>query len=397
MEYDLIIIGGGIAGLYAAYQICKSNKSFIILEKNSSDRLGGRVMVDKFYGANILCGAGIGRTDTNPLLLKLAKQLNIPCKKFIQSINYADNVEKIDLMQYIQQLRKQIKSNPILRTKTFKQAFTKVFDKKQLEKFVTYSGYSDYLDADVDLTIRTYGMDDCIAGWEGFRISWQELIDKLIQKIGTNHIATNTEVVDIIQSNNLYNIRTSHTTYIAKKVLLCLPINQIQKLSPHPIYQQIVSQPFLRVIAKFDSSSAKILAEITQSYTVVANQLQKIIPIDLLKGIWMICYSDNQNALQLKNNLSDTLKNCSKYARLAEEALNIPSHTLQIISIRSYWWNQGTHYMKPLSKQYKSRKEFLKIAQHPQPNMWVGGEAVSDYQGWVEGALKSIRLIEKYL
>ena len=43
---DVIIIGSGIAGLYAAHQIKRfapPNTTFIILEKNKKERMGGRV------------------------------------------------------------------------------------------------------------------------------------------------------------------------------------------------------------------------------------------------------------------------------------------------------------------------------------------------------------------
>ena len=43
---DVIIIGSGIAGLYAAHQIKRfapPNTTFIILEKNKKEWMGGRV------------------------------------------------------------------------------------------------------------------------------------------------------------------------------------------------------------------------------------------------------------------------------------------------------------------------------------------------------------------
>jgi cation diffusion facilitator CzcD-associated flavoprotein CzcO len=47
--YDVIIIGGGISGLYSAFQIKKMapKTSILILEKN--DEIGGRMDIYDFY------------------------------------------------------------------------------------------------------------------------------------------------------------------------------------------------------------------------------------------------------------------------------------------------------------------------------------------------------------
>ena len=60
MYYDIIIIGSGISGLYAAYNIQKMSPStsFIILEKYKTNWIGGRTSNDiynciLFYNNNI--------------------------------------------------------------------------------------------------------------------------------------------------------------------------------------------------------------------------------------------------------------------------------------------------------------------------------------------------------
>jgi monoamine oxidase len=49
-----------------------------------------------------------------------------------------------------------------------------------------------------------------------------------------------------------------------------------------------------------------------------------------------------------------------------------------------------------LPTEYKSRKEFIKEAQHPKDNIWVVGEVVAQKQGWVEGALSSVEKIDLF-
>lgn len=63
---DVIIIGAGISGLYAAYQIkhvSSPNTSFLVLEKSNKQWMGGRTGNESFYGVDVVTGAGIGRKN----------------------------------------------------------------------------------------------------------------------------------------------------------------------------------------------------------------------------------------------------------------------------------------------------------------------------------------------
>ena len=94
---DYIIIGGGISGLYAAYNIIKkynNTKKILILEKNKN--IGGRMNVYNFCGTNVNTGAGIGRTKKDYLLIKLLDDLKIKYSIGQNIIYYHDNVDKID-------------------------------------------------------------------------------------------------------------------------------------------------------------------------------------------------------------------------------------------------------------------------------------------------------------
>jgi protoporphyrinogen oxidase len=70
LHFPNIIIGGGISGLYIAYQLYSQGESFCLLE--SSDRLGGRVYTYSGFelGASIL-------HSNQKNIIKFAKELNI--------------------------------------------------------------------------------------------------------------------------------------------------------------------------------------------------------------------------------------------------------------------------------------------------------------------------------
>lgn len=74
MEKKILIIGGGISGIYLGYRLKKEGFSIKILEAN--DRIGGRVYTKKVHNTNVELGAA-WLWRYNPELLKLCKNLKI--------------------------------------------------------------------------------------------------------------------------------------------------------------------------------------------------------------------------------------------------------------------------------------------------------------------------------
>jgi hypothetical protein len=251
-------------------------------------------------------------------------------------------------------------------------------------------------------------MDDNKSGWTGLNIPWKNMVDKLYHIIGKNHFRFSNDVVEIKKIKEkpcLFQIKTANgSLYHSNKVIVATTITGIQKLVPGAdkktsLYQQIHGQPFLRLYAKFNKESAEIMKKYVTSYTIVPGPLQKIIPMDANKGVYMIAYSDNYYALIQKNYLKNTPENRDLYCDLLEESLGIPKGQLKITAIKDYYWPIGTHYYEPLKGPFKTRSEFVYKIQHPEKGMLVVGEVVSRDQGWTEGALESVKAVldEKWI
>jgi hypothetical protein len=408
--YDVIIVGSGISGLYSAYNIKKisPNTSYLILEKYKKKWIGGRMNNETFYGTQIVTGAGVGRQDTNPLLVKLLRELHVPFKKTTAIMNYSKllpNHSEFDVVKIITFLKKEYNKNPDkYKNLTFKNFASQILGDVKYKLFTIYAGYTDYEDADVYETLYNYGMDDNKSGWPMLYIPWKELVHRLCEYIGYSNIKYSNNVMSITKINDegencLFEIKTDEgNAYFSNKVIVATTISGILKLVPgasnaNSLYQQIHGQPFLRLYAKFDKKSSEILKKVVENYTIVPGPLQKIIPINSEKGVYMIAYNDNANALVLKNHLKNTLQNRKLYEKLIEQSLGLPTHSLYIIEIKDFYWPIGTHYYEPMRGPYKSREEFVYDAQHPEKGMLVVGEAVSTYQGWSEGALESVRSV----
>lgn len=424
MYCDIIIIGSGIAGLYAGFQIQRfapANTTFLILEKNGKKTMGGRAGNETFYGSSVVIGAGVGRKNKDHALIQLLKDTKTPYSEFKSTRNYA-LFQQVDITGVIRELKHAYKKHPAHhQDKTFKQFFIDILGEPQYNEFVVTSGYTDFEDADIYETLYHYGMDDNVSGWTALHVPWNDLIERLYHRIGGEHFRFSTEVVKIDPNKNdatdyRFEITTAtatatHKKYFANKVIVATTIQGVRQIvpgaaSPTSIYQHIRGQPFLIVYAKFDKASTEIMKNHITAFTVVTGPLHKLIPMDPDKGVYMIAYTDNQHAKSLKARgaLENTPKVREMYSKWISHALGIPKHTnnntnnnntneppIHITAIRDYYWNDGTHYYTPLDiRKYNTRPEFIRKAQRPMPGMVVVGEMVSRHQGWVEGALESV-------
>lgn len=420
---DIIIIGSGIAGLYAAYQIKRlapANTTFLILEKNPKKWMGGRAGNETFYGADVVVGAGVGRKKKDHALIKLLKDTKTPYSEFESTRNYAQSpaaiFQPVDITHIMRTLKAEYKKHTAQhQDKTFKQFFIDVLGNNAYKDFVITTGYTDFENADIYETLYHYGMDDNVSGWTALHVPWGDLVERLYHEIGQQHFRFSTEVVKIEQqppsADHRFEITTTaptpikgNKTYYANKVIVATTIQGVRKIvpgasSPTSLYRQIHGQSFLILYAKFDRESTEIMKKYVQTFTVVAGPLQKLIPMDPNKGVYMVAYTDNQHAMRLKAKgaLENTPAVREMYSKWIQTALGIPDKEppLNIMAIRDYYWNDGTHYYSPLSDEFKTRGEFIRKAQHPMKGMLIVGEMVSRHQGWVEGALESVDAITR--
>ena len=378
MIYDYIIIGAGISGLYTAYNIKKKNldKTFIILEAN--EYIGGRTLEEKFNNQLVKTGAGVVRI-TDKLLIKLIKELKVDYFKAKSPINYT--FDNIDIIKIITQLKKEfIKTKPRI---TFKKFALPILGKKIYNNFLISSGYTDYENDDTHQVLYMYNFEDNTFKAANIYISWNQLIDNLVNYIDIKNIKLKSKVIKI----NNDNIKTNNLIYYYKKLIVATTIISLRTLIKNHIYKEIEGQSFIRIYCVVASKYIPIMKELVKGILIVNNILQKILAINPDKGLYMCAYADNKNADKLYNNFI----NIEYLENLIKEALNIDA--IKIIKFVSYYREIGTHYYKPLSNIYKSRLDFINQAQHPKENIIVVGEVVAEDQGWTEGALSSVNKI----
>ena len=387
---DLIVIGGGIAGLYLSYLYKQyyPNSKLLLIERNKT--LGGRAGKSLFYNTEVVTGAGIGRLKKDLILQQLMGELNMPIKTFMTGHHYAYNIKMTtkEAIKIWNKLRKQYLKYPVIAT--FKDFATFVLGTQKYKEFITFAGFTDYEKEDVYDTLFHYGFEDNLCDFEGFRVDWSLLVDKLATFLGKKNILLEQEVINIAKNKDIFCVELENGKLIStKKVVISTTISSVNKLVTkyNTFYKQIKGQPFLRVYGKFAKHCREIIKEYVPTTTIVKGPLQKILPMNSDKGIYMISYSDNKSAIELSKHIENTMENRSYFCNLLEKALGISKNTLELVGIQGIYWEIGTHYYKPTEE---NREEFIYKLQRPLKGMFVVGEMISLDQGWVEGALQSV-------
>jgi hypothetical protein len=381
MIYDYIIIGAGFAGLISYKKLKEKNPKYkiLILEKNND--IGGRMNSELFYGVPVNIGAGIGRKHKDHLLINLLNELKIKYVESTFDVKYI--CKRINIQDCVNRLVKNYNNQ----TGTFKEYGISVLGAKKYKNLVTNLGFSDFNNTDIYDVLHSYGLEDNYINFKSIYIPWHELIEKL----RNNDIKFNQNVQKIKFNETFYTV-TCSTEFLSKKIIIASTIDTVKKLLPkQEIYKQIHGQPFLRVYGKFNKASNLIIKEIVNKYTIVDSPLQKIIPINIENGIYMIAYCDNENAKKFKHNTLNNSSNRELFANEVKKALNIKTE-IKLIGIRCYYWNIGTHYNSPIT-DYKNRDEFVKKARNPEENIYIVGEVVSKNQGWTNFILDEFNFL----
>ena len=418
-EYDIIILGGGIAGIYTLYNLIKNplfiNKKILLLEK--TERLGGRVYSInpyKNHPEDIIEG-GAGRfSQKHILLIKLIQELNLEDK--IQKIDgetkyYPINREKKNdepntlLLKVINASKKE--SIEYLRTISFTEYASKILSKDEVQYMQDSFGYYSEL-----VIMNTYDTIQLLRNLNATDNHFNILIgglsqinERMIQfvdKKNKNIFQINQNVNKISQiNNNLYQIETTQNKkYTTRIIISALPKNILERISffkpIYPLLSKIKCAPLCRIYSRFEKDPwFKNLPKITTN-----NHLRMIIPVNKEKGIIMISYTDNKFA-EYWNNIYkkegvDRLNQKIKEEIKESTDIIIPREPIQT---NVYYWKYGVGYwgIGANSKEI-SRKMIQPFASSQQYIFCCGEHYSENFQQWMEGALEtSNKVLEKII
>jgi hypothetical protein len=436
--YDLIVIGGGIAGLYTIYKylnLIKDKKVKVkpkILLIESTSRLCGRIhTVDKINQSNkkhLIYEAGGARfSENHKLLFELIKDFKLESKLyalhsqkvFISSddptkeIKITNQLDKI-LNKIISEIdkKKNLYTEEYLLSKTFHQIANEVSPKLINEFTQLFPYYSEVYvmnarDAIINLKRDFNSQVQYYISKGGLEIITKKLISVIKPKIdilldtplkdfnflnqnqdknqnGNNERNLNENMYDIYAGNK--HFKTSKLVLaIPSKNLLELPFIQKQKTSLNVSFKSLVKlvspQPLFRIYAKYKTPWLS-------NHVITNSPLKYIIPYDNT-GLIMISYTDGfYSKFWLKLYQQSEQKLIEVLNKKVKELF--PNHQipeLEWVDANPYW-EDGAHYWIP-RKTHINANQLENEIRNPLNNLWIVGEAFSNYQAWVEGSLET--------
>ena len=383
MSYDYVIIGGGIAGLYANYLLTKKKHNCIVLEKNST--VSGRVREHEFHGAKLKCGAGIVVPE-NKSLVKLLKKLDVKVEFSPASIK--DLVIPVfDMGEAVKKVKKVYKkmTKKDLLTLTAREILYKYFEKDFADSFILHSEFEDYLEGSFEYLMKYYPISDLDnQPFESMSGPWTELVDKM----SLPNIKTDYEVNTVEKKGNSFWVNEDIQ---AKQVIFAVTITALENIKCTgfklpKISDYVASTPFSRVYAYYkDGYTMK------DGYVKVGGMVDKVIKIN--KNIVMASYADGPKAVFWGGVKKLPLDEQKKI--LEEKLVDVGFTFGKPDDIFTAFWTDGDHVIKPYGK-FKTIDNLLDKLSKPCKNVYIIGEMLSKRPGYVDGALMSVeRMLKK--
>jgi len=382
--HDIIIVGGGIAGLRVGIESLKRGVNCCILEKYD---IGGRVETFKkvLPGGPVQWESGAGRICTmHKKVLALFKQYGltfVPHSSESQYIDTENNPntfnELIDV--YIEPLKK---LDPmILATHTLAQLFEKI---GVLPFYIQFPYFSEIHVLRADRAIYTFSNEMGSSSFGSCKEGLSALIDGMREEfISLGGTVLGMDVFKIHKNtvfckekfNDKMNIKTFH----AKKIVLAVHSNALKMIKGihAPVLKYLTMQPLLRIYAVF-SEPVNIPRIVTDS------PIRYIIPIS--PRIVMISYTDGDDTRFWKD------KGQEEVMVELRKIVDVPDP----IFFKKHYWRDGCTYWLPGAYNVEEESEkSLQIAD----NVFVCGESYAVNQCWMESALeqadKLLRLLKK--
>jgi monoamine oxidase len=418
-SYDVIIIGSGIAGMYAALHLQKKGRRCIVVEQWKE--LGGRTSTfkQKINGVDLQWEAGAGRISEHHThvraLMRKYKLTWIPiggAPKFVK--DFGEPLEDHRFDEGFPIFFRSIAALPPeeLATHTIRQLLMKLHGPAATDEYLLrypYRGEVDTMRADAALKLFENEMNDterygiCSEGFGAIIEGMRGDVERHGGKFLMNHMCVEVKQERKGPVTVLLSHESEPVTLTARHCILAVPSSALKKIRPFDRWKplrHVAMKPLLRFYGVFPVEGGKLWTE-PFGRIVTPKAIRYMIPGNPAVGSVQISYTDSQDAEFWKEKIDATGE-----SKVSEEILEqlrrlltptIPGPTF----VKSHYWKDGVSYWLPGSY---TMKEISREAYHPLPDLpgvHVCGESFCMRQGWVEGAIEHsaglVSILEKKL
>ena len=411
-QYNIVIIGGGISGLYLANLFQKkmaNGKNIAIFEK--SYRVGGRVKSQNVDSINIEEGAGRFMPNHRHLL-GLIKRFGLKGEMIAKNPQ-----PDAKLSHIVNKVRKYgSKNRSILQDLTYIELMKLCLTRGEIEYYLSNYGFGDEIHhLQAGHAIRQFAGD--LRHDKKFYIM-QCGLEKIVEEIKKENEKKNISIhtqhllrkVEYLGSKVKYPYRLEFEVFntfqkvviYARELVLCIPPNSLNNITfelgalkeqeiirerVERVRNMVYEGTLIRIYAKYRDQGRDIWFNRMKNSVVRGGILRNIIPIDQKTGIIQY-YSDYNHAKELEEyRLADgeILKEIIKEDIKRELGKKISEPEW----LKIFYWNAGVHHWKPNIDIDREIREIQWNTFGNKHNIGIVGEAFCRNQGWIEGALEN--------
>ena len=407
-DYDMIIVGAGIAGLRVALETKKLNSKAKILILEKYEKAGGRMQTihTEVNNKKIQYESGAGRISIHhKKLLKLIHDYNltpIPISKDILWRPYGSKESApntfesiwLEICEYLDSLPTDIK-----RKKTLRDLAIEVLGvdlAKSLLETYPYRAEIEVSSAESAIDLyKSIGDSSFYVLKEGF----SSLIEKMLRDVKDHNIEieyhNTVNRIDVKGKDKKYSVLSEkgnkYHTYIASRVVLAVHRNALQGIYPfsqeHPLVKAVKMEPLLRIYSVYKDATW-----FPSAHVVTNSPLRNIIPINKSTGLIMSSYLDARD-IELWTDIYKKGKTQELKDKVHNDTLALfPELDIKEkpIHVFSEFWHDGCSYWTTNTNYKKLSQEALQPYPITYPNLHIVGESFSKKPQWIEGALEHV-------
>jgi len=398
-DYDIIIVGGGISGLFTAYKLSKTDKRILLIE--SKEDFGGRIHTiykTKFYYE---CAAArfhkkhtklitlINELGLKDKIVPLPKKIDYFLRNKDSRYNYKtdERLNLKDLLKEAIEQKKELKKEQLMNI-TFYQYLMAIYDSETVQFIKDTFGYdSEIMNLNAHAAIKMF-KSDLLAEDDYYVLNGglSQIIENLEVKLKLKDnvfIKKKTKVIDI---DDKQVITEKGDKFNYDHLILTIPSEKLkgfkyfeEKLS----FDSVKPMKLLRIYAKYPTKNLWFKG---MKRTITDNYIRHIIPVNEEEGVIMISYTDDIYA-----------EMWNRYYNISENFLVTMLHK-EIKSIFGveppkpeffsfHYWENGIHLW---NTGYDMDEEYSKmIKPFNDKEIYICGESFSKKQGWMEGSLET--------
>jgi protoporphyrinogen oxidase len=397
-DYDIVIIGGGISGVFLAYKLLATDLKVILFEGDKN--LGGRIETYSKGGSSFEAGAArlhsshgklislIHDLDLRDDLVRLPEEIDYLLRKNKNNYPYQTKWSKLTPERLLKTSidSKNLFEEKELRGITFFQYLTLIYDHETACYIKDAFGYdSEFVDLNAESALSMFEVD--LFGGNNHYYLLKNGLSQLINKMKKAILMSGTIIktgTPIKEITDTYVVTQKGEKFFFDHLICAVPhtsLKQFDYFKDLHLIDSVKPIPLLRIYAKYPT---KDLWFKNIKRTTTDNYIRQIIPIDYESGLIMISYTDGKNTEYWES-----------YSSLGEEYLiralhkeikelfGIEPPDPEFVSV--HYWKDGFHLWKIGEESHKVSEEMLKPFKNKE--VYVCGEAYSLKQGWIEGAL----------